>query len=59
MAAVTAPVERIDAAAPKLASADAILVVDDIVKRFETPDGVLTARRPRVARASRPASSWA
>src|SRR2546427_1415668 len=24
-------------------AADAILVVDDIVKRFETPDGVLTA----------------
>ena len=37
MAAV--PVERIDAAAPRAA----ILVVDDIVKRFETPDGVLTA----------------
>src|SRR4029450_4747201 len=33
------PVERIDAAAPRAA----ILVVDDIVKRFETPDGVLTA----------------
>jgi NitT/TauT family transport system ATP-binding protein len=43
MAAVTAPIERIDAAAPRVASADAILVVDDIVKRFETPDGVLTA----------------
>jgi NitT/TauT family transport system ATP-binding protein len=41
MAAV--PVERIDAAAPKVGAADAILVVDDIVKRFETPDGVLTA----------------
>jgi NitT/TauT family transport system ATP-binding protein len=39
MAAV--PVERIDAAAPS--AAPAILVVDDIVKRFETPDGVLTA----------------
>ena len=25
------------------ASANAILIVDDIVKRFETPDGVLTA----------------
>ena len=35
------PVERIDAAAPSAASA--ILVVDDIVKHFETPDGVLTA----------------
>ena len=43
MPAVTAPFERIDAGAPKPASADAILVVDDIVKRFETPDGVLTA----------------
>jgi phosphate transport system ATP-binding protein len=43
MAAVTAPFERIDAGAPRVASADAILVVDDIVKRFETPDGVLTA----------------
>ena len=41
MAAVTAPVGRIDAAGR--AVADAILVVDDIVKRFETPDGALTA----------------
>jgi NitT/TauT family transport system ATP-binding protein len=43
MAAVTVPLERIDAGAPKAASANAILVVEDIVKRFETPDGVLTA----------------
>ena len=43
MAAVTVPLERIDGGAPKAASAHAILVVDDIVKRFETPDGVLTA----------------
>jgi NitT/TauT family transport system ATP-binding protein len=43
MAAVTAPSERIDAGAPKAVRADAMLVVDDIVKRFETPDGVLTA----------------
>ena len=43
MPAVTAPVERMDAGAPKPASTDAILVVDDIVKHFETPDGVLTA----------------
>src|SRR5712692_8190705 len=43
MAAVTAPLERIDAGAPKAAPANAILVVDDIVKRFETPDGVLSA----------------
>src|SRR5262245_14509424 len=41
MAAV--PFERIDAGAPQAASANAILIVDDIVKRFETPDGVLTA----------------
>src|SRR5262245_62521878 len=41
MAAV--PFERIDAAALQAASADAILVVEDVVKRFETPDGVLTA----------------
>ena len=41
MAAVTAPVGRTDAAGR--AVADAILVVDDIVKRFETPDGALTA----------------
>jgi NitT/TauT family transport system ATP-binding protein len=43
MAAATVPLERIDAGAPKAASAGPILVVDDIVKRFETPDGVLTA----------------
>ena len=41
MAAVTVPVGRTDAAGT--AVADAILVVDDIVKRFETPDGALTA----------------
>src|SRR5271166_3476946 len=43
MAAVIAPQERIAPGAPDAAAADAILVVDDIVKRFETPDGVLTA----------------
>ncbi|HMJ27595.1 MAG TPA: ABC transporter ATP-binding protein, partial [Xanthobacteraceae bacterium] len=43
MAGVTVPFERIDAGAPSAAPAPAILVVDDIVKRFETPDGVLTA----------------
>jgi NitT/TauT family transport system ATP-binding protein len=37
------PFERIDANAPKTERRDPILVVDDIVKRFETPDGVLTA----------------
>jgi NitT/TauT family transport system ATP-binding protein len=41
MAAVTAPVGQMDAAGKAIA--DAILVVDDIVKRFETPDGALTA----------------
>ena len=41
--AVTVPFERVDAGTPKAAPANAILVVDDIVKRFETPDGVLTA----------------
>ncbi len=43
MAAVSAPLGRIEAASPSAAPADAILSVDDIVKRFETPDGVLTA----------------
>ena len=43
MTAVTVPLERVDVAVPKAASANAILVVEDIVKRFETPDGVLTA----------------
>jgi NitT/TauT family transport system ATP-binding protein len=43
MAATTMTSERIDADAPKTASANAILVVEDIVKRFETPDGVLVA----------------
>ena len=43
MTAVSAPLGRIEAASPSAAPADAILSVDDIVKRFETPDGVLTA----------------
>jgi NitT/TauT family transport system ATP-binding protein len=43
MAAVTAPLQRADAASTKRNAAEAILIVDDIVKRFETPDGVLTA----------------
>src|ERR1700730_10847208 len=30
-------------AAPRMRSADPILVVEDIVKRFDTPDGALTA----------------
>jgi NitT/TauT family transport system ATP-binding protein len=41
MSVAAAPSQRIDAGAPQAASA--ILVVEDIVKRFETPDGVLTA----------------
>jgi len=43
MAAVTVPLERVEAGGPKATPASAILAVDDIVKRFETPDGVLTA----------------
>jgi len=43
MAAATVPLERADAGAPQAASGNAILLVDDIVKKFETPDGVLTA----------------
>src|SRR5438067_10342539 len=43
MAAVTGPLARVDAGVPKAVSANAILVVDDIVKRFETPEGVITA----------------
>jgi NitT/TauT family transport system ATP-binding protein len=43
MTAATVPRERPDASVPKVASANAILLVDDIVKRFETPDGVLVA----------------
>jgi NitT/TauT family transport system ATP-binding protein len=41
MSAVSAPLDRMEVA-KAVASSD-ILVVDDIVKRFETPDGVLTA----------------
>src|SRR5262244_2615708 len=41
MAAVQS--ECVDAGEPKIGAADAILIVEDIVKRFETPDGVLTA----------------
>jgi len=40
---VSATLQRSDAAAPEPRAADAILVVENIVKRFETPDGVLTA----------------
>jgi NitT/TauT family transport system ATP-binding protein len=43
MTAVTVPSERLDPGAPKAASADAILLVDGIVKRFATAEGVITA----------------
>ncbi len=43
MAAVTAPIERADAGVPRSAPSDAILVVENVVKRFDTPDGVLVA----------------
>jgi NitT/TauT family transport system ATP-binding protein len=40
---VSATLQRSDANTPEPRAADAILVVENIVKRFETPDGVLTA----------------
>ena len=43
MAGVTVPFERVDSGVATTAPVQPILVVDDIVKRFETPDGVLTA----------------
>jgi NitT/TauT family transport system ATP-binding protein len=43
MAAAIAPSVRVDAEAAKTEATDAILVVDDVVKRFDTPEGVLTA----------------
>jgi NitT/TauT family transport system ATP-binding protein len=43
MTAVAVPLKRIDAVGTRVGAPDAILVVDDIVKRFETPDGVLVA----------------
>jgi NitT/TauT family transport system ATP-binding protein len=43
MTAATMPSERIDAGAPKTAAATPILTVRDIVKRFDTPEGPLTA----------------
>jgi NitT/TauT family transport system ATP-binding protein len=43
MAVISASSKRAAAGAPEAVPAHAILVVDDIVKRFETPDGVLTA----------------
>jgi len=43
MAAVTMPSGRVAAGAPEATPGRPILVVDDIVKSFETPDGVVTA----------------
>ena len=43
MAAVTMPSGRVAAGAPEATPGRPILVVDDIVKSFETPDGVITA----------------
>jgi NitT/TauT family transport system ATP-binding protein len=43
MAVVSMPSERIAAGARQPEPVEPILVVDDIVKRFETPDGSLTA----------------
>jgi NitT/TauT family transport system ATP-binding protein len=43
MAAVTVPSGRAAASAPDARAGEAILAVDDIVKRFETPDGAVTA----------------
>jgi NitT/TauT family transport system ATP-binding protein len=43
MAVISASSKRAAAGAPEAVPAQPILVVDDIVKRFETPDGVLTA----------------
>src|SRR5215204_3566573 len=40
---VSATLQRSDASTPEPRAADAILVVDNITKRFETPDGILTA----------------
>src|ERR1700724_2487664 len=43
MAMISTPSKRVAAGAPEGVPGKAILVVDDIVKRFETPDGILTA----------------
>src|SRR5437762_10656590 len=43
MAAATLPSGRVGAPSPAAGPGEPILVVDDIVKRFETPDGVVTA----------------
>jgi len=43
MAVISTPSKRVAAGAPQAMPGTAILAVDDIVKRFETPDGILTA----------------
>src|SRR6266852_2937037 len=43
MAAATVSTGRLAAGTPEVRPGEPILVVDDIVKRFETPDGVVTA----------------
>src|SRR5258708_23032147 len=43
MAVISRRAKRAAAEAPEAGAGKPILVVDDIVKRFETPDGVLTA----------------
>ena len=43
MVAAIAPSVRVDAGAAKAEATSAILVVDDVVKRFDTPEGFLTA----------------
>src|SRR5258708_32810132 len=43
MAVISTPSKRVAAGAPGEAPGKPILVVDDIVKQFETPDGILTA----------------
>jgi NitT/TauT family transport system ATP-binding protein len=43
MPTATVPSDATPEASPQARPVDPILVVDDIVKRFETPDGVLTA----------------
>src|SRR5580692_10290715 len=43
MAVISTPPKRAAASAPETMAGGAILAVDNIVKRFETPDGILTA----------------
>src|SRR5262249_26360011 len=43
MASANVLSDRAGDAAPRMREADPILVVEDVVKRFDTPDGALTA----------------